>query len=289
MNNLAENPSQAVEVYQGRRPLTITEIKNQVSKLREVLKQVLVDKVDYGVIPGTQKPSLLKPGSEKILAVFRIACMPIATDLSTEDVIRYRVEARGISIETGAYLGSGIGECSSDEEKYKWRKAVCEDEYLETPSDRKREKWAKGKDRSVYKIKQVRTHPADLANTILKMAKKRAQIDMCLSCTAASDVFTQDVEDLPREYLDQQPTEPSKSYSQPQRKSTNLNHNQSSDTISDAQRKRLYAICKVAGITDDQMKDFLMREYGVESSTQIKKQDYEAICEWVQGEPGSNG
>jgi hypothetical protein len=39
-------------------------------------------------------------------------------------------------------------------------------------------------------------NPADVANTILKMAKKRAQIDMTLTATAASDVFEQDLEDL---------------------------------------------------------------------------------------------
>jgi hypothetical protein len=47
---------------------------------------------------------------------------------------------------------------------------------------------------------QIRTEPADLANTILKMAKKRALIDAVLTATAASDIFTQDIEDLPPEY-----------------------------------------------------------------------------------------
>jgi hypothetical protein len=43
---------------------------------------------------------------------------------------------------------------------------------------------------------QVRTEPADLANTILKMASKRAKIAMTLNVTAASDAFTQDAEDV---------------------------------------------------------------------------------------------
>jgi hypothetical protein len=42
----------------------------------------------------------------------------------------------------------------------------------------------------------VRTEPADLANTVLKMACKRAKMAMVLNVTAASDCFTQDLEDL---------------------------------------------------------------------------------------------
>ncbi len=37
---------------------------------------------------------------------------------------------------------------------------------------------------------------ADTYNTVLKMAKKRAFVDASLTATAASDIFTQDVEDM---------------------------------------------------------------------------------------------
>ena len=39
-------------------------------------------------------------------------------------------------------------------------------------------------------------NPADYYNTVLKMAKKRAHVDAMLTATAASDIFTQDLEDL---------------------------------------------------------------------------------------------
>ena len=42
-------------------------------------------------------------------------------------------------------------------------------------------------------------NPADYYNTVLKMAKKRAHVDAILTATAASDCFTQDVEDTQRE------------------------------------------------------------------------------------------
>ncbi len=41
----------------------------------------------------------------------------------------------------------------------------------------------------------MRTNPADQANTILKMAKKRAEVDLCLTALACSDIFTQDMGD----------------------------------------------------------------------------------------------
>jgi hypothetical protein len=40
-------------------------------------------------------------------------------------------------------------------------------------------------------------NPADYYNTVLKMAKKRAHVDAILTATAASDIFTQDIEDMP--------------------------------------------------------------------------------------------
>jgi hypothetical protein len=95
-------------------------------------------------------------------------------------------------------IGAGVGECSSNEEKYRWRNAVCDEEFNETPEDRKRTKWQKGQN-GAYQRKQIRTVPADVANTVLKMAKKRAQIDLTLTGLAASDCFTQDIEDMPEE------------------------------------------------------------------------------------------
>ena len=39
-------------------------------------------------------------------------------------------------------------------------------------------------------------NPADHYNTVLKMAKKRALVDAVLTTTAASDIFTQDLDDI---------------------------------------------------------------------------------------------
>jgi hypothetical protein len=183
-------------VRDERLPLTAKEVKASVQLIQEVMKAVMKPDTHYGKIPGTDKPTLYKAGAEKILSTFKIGVEPIVEDLSTADEARYRVTAKGFSIVTGLAVGSGVGEASSNEEKYKWRKALCDAEYDQTPEDRRRiafKRW----DGKINEVKQVRVNHADVANTILKMAKKRAQIDMTLTVTAASDVFAQDLEDLP--------------------------------------------------------------------------------------------
>lgn len=189
---------QRAETESGR-PLTVDEVVAGVNLIQRVMQNVMKENLHYGKIPGCgSKPALFKPGSEKILTTFRIAVDPEAEDISGPDEIRYRVRCVGRSA-TGRIVGVGVGEASTNEEKYHWRKAVCREEFEATTEDRRRKKWKKPYDGSAYEEAQVRTNPSDLANTILKMAKKRAQIDLTLTATAASDVFEQDIEDLPPE------------------------------------------------------------------------------------------
>lgn len=198
--------------------LTADEVVAGANLIQQVMKKVMKDGTHYGKVPGCgDKPTLLKPGAEKILSTFRIAVNPEVEDLSTADCIKYRVKAVGVS--NGKEVGAGIGVCSSNEEKYKWRKAVG-GEFGETPEDRRRKKWKKSTN-GTYQEEQVRTSPDDLANTILKMAKKRAMVDLCLTATAASDCFAQDLEDLPAEYVDIEAT-PSAHAEMPQRKTAQV-------------------------------------------------------------------
>lgn len=173
--------------------LTAVQIRAQVNLIQEVMNAVMKKDTHYGIIPGCQKPSLWKPGAEKLLVTFRIASEAVVEDLSTPDEARFRVTRRGTHINSGLFVGSGVGECSSNEEKYKWRFAVCDAEWDATPEDRRRLKYK----RDGSTIKQVRTNPADMANTVLKMADKRGYVALALNTTAASDIFTQDIEDLP--------------------------------------------------------------------------------------------
>ena len=174
------------------------EIRARIQLIQQVMKAVMQEGVHYGTIPGTPKPSLWKPGAEVLCTTFRVAPSYRVEDLSDHDSIRYRVTCVGTHQVTLAVLGEGMGECSSNEEKYRWRNAVCDEEFNDASEDRKRVKWQRGKE-GAYQREMIRTEPADLANTILKMACKRAQIAMTINVTAASDIFTQDLEDIPPE------------------------------------------------------------------------------------------
>ena len=188
--------SGALASTQNAGRMAVADIIQHVAVVQEVMKAVMKPDVHYGKIPGTDKPTLYKAGAEVLCMVFRVAPSYEVTDMSTADTVRYRVNCVGTHQTSGIVLGSGLGEASSGEEKYKWRKAVNKEEWDETPANMRRVKHARGKGGTTYKQDQIRTEPADLANTILKMANKRAMMAMVLNVTAASDCFAQDLEDM---------------------------------------------------------------------------------------------
>src|SRR3990167_4234422 len=131
--------------YQESRSLTAADMRSHVNRVQEVMKAVMQGPskenpagVHYGTIPGTPKPTLYKAGAEVLAATFRIAVSYQVEDLSTQDVMRYRITATGTHQTTGIVMGAGMGACSSGEEKYKWRKATSDKEFASMPEDRKR-------------------------------------------------------------------------------------------------------------------------------------------------------
>lgn len=107
------NPTEAVALARMMKAV-VTEIR------REVLKEG----VDYGAIPGTDKPVLLKPGAERLCTAFKL--YPVFSVVSQiEDwergIFFYRYECALIHRETGQCYGRGIGSCNSQEGKYGWR------------------------------------------------------------------------------------------------------------------------------------------------------------------------
>lgn len=90
----------------------------------EVRREVLREGVDYGPIPGTDKPVLMKPGAERLCSAFKL--YPVFSVVSqVEDwergIFFYRYECALIHRETGECYGRGIGSCNSQEGKYGWR------------------------------------------------------------------------------------------------------------------------------------------------------------------------
>ncbi|MDD4984158.1 MAG: hypothetical protein PHQ43_00015 [Dehalococcoidales bacterium] len=209
-----------VTVYENSpAPLTVADVRAQVNLIQEVMRGVMVENEHYGVIPGTgSKPSLLKAGAEKLIMTFRLV-----PDIE-EDVIEldrghreYRVKVRLYNINK-VFLGAGVGACTTMEGKYRFRTGPVEltnnpvpKEYwnLRKENPGKAQELIGGKGFSTKKNDQGQwviaiqgekvehDNPADYYNTCLKMAKKRALVDACLTVTAASDIFTQDIEDMP--------------------------------------------------------------------------------------------
>lgn len=176
--------------------MTVAQLKANRDLMKQAMSELMEPGKHYGKVPGTgSKPTLLKPGAELLCVLFRVNAEPDVEDLSTVDCIRYRVKLKGVHIPTGQVIAWGVGEASTDEEKYKWREAKCREEFAEAPDDRKRWKW-KGDRGPDDGVNQVRTNPADAANTILKMAEKRAKCDLALAFSACSDVFAQDLDNI---------------------------------------------------------------------------------------------
>lgn len=204
MNEVVEMRRESGIVSAETHRFSVVEIRQRVNLVQEVMRGIMKRDTHYGTIPGTPKPTLYKPGAEVLCVTFRVAQEYKIEDLSTADIARFRVTCLGRHQTTGIVLGEGVGECSSGEEKYKWRGAVCTQEFDTTPENMRRLKFFRNGDKKT----QVRTEAADLSNTVLKMACKRAMIAMTLNVTAASDIFTQDIEDLPEELRHDEPSVP---------------------------------------------------------------------------------
>ena len=156
----------------------VADVREQVNQIQYLMQAVLKEGEHYGKIPGTgknAKPTLLQPGAEKIANMFGL--------VPTYDIRRtdYQGGHREIEVtctlanKDGQPVGTGVGTCSTLESKHRYR-------------------WTGYGD---ARHREENPDIADTWNTVLKMAKKRAFVDAVKSTTAASDIFTQDVEDMP--------------------------------------------------------------------------------------------
>jgi hypothetical protein len=208
-------------------------------------REVMDEGKHYGKIPGAgDKPTLLKPGAEMLLSNMGLHAEfedeePPVVDLQGspehggEMLIHYRRRC-SVYKQTGPTeaermcMARASGSCSSREKKYRFRNAsvACPEcgkaavirgkaEYgggfvcfkkkdgcgaKFAIGDRRIADQGEGQERNV--------DLADLENTILKMADKRALVAATLIATGCSDIFTQDVEDAPQEPPDGPYAEP---------------------------------------------------------------------------------
>ena len=142
----------------------MTSFKSTMSKIgqfQKLVRENLQEGKDFGKIPGTSKPTLYKPGAEKILMLMGLQSTYEIID-STRDWKEgfFQYQVRCTLEKGGIVITQGLGCCNSREKKY------------------------------------INQDPFTMDNTILKMAKKRSQVDASLTVASLSAIFTQDMEDI---------------------------------------------------------------------------------------------
>ena len=208
----------------------------KITQFQQLVQSQLKQNHDYGIIPGTPKPTLLKPGAEKILMLMGLRSEFEIVD-STRDFEKgfFQYQVRCKLYRGDILITEGLGASNTKERKY------------------------------------LKQDPFTIDNTVLKIAKKRALIDAVLLVASLSEVFTQDIEDMDLE-----------GNQLPQNEQQRLTPD-SDDTISKAQAKRMYALSN----GDAELCKRIMQKYGYEKSEQVKKIDYNKICEEIEAEVAS--
>jgi predicted RNA-binding Zn-ribbon protein involved in translation (DUF1610 family) len=218
----------ASEAIVARAELSVDEVVAQKDKILDIMKRVMKEGVHYGLIPGVNKPSLFKPGAEAINVALRLS-----PNFESERIFHDDGHLTVISkctlqhITTGLVLATGEGLCTTKESRYAYRKAQracpnCGEPQIKRSKFKPKSGdydgaseddepgwycWKKeggcgmnfsADDTRITSQEEGKVPNADIAdtyNTVLKMANKRSLVAAVLNGTAASDVFTQDVED----------------------------------------------------------------------------------------------
>jgi len=95
---------------------------------KEFVSKVLVKDKDFGEIPGTNKPTLLKPGAEKLSAFFGVRPIFVIQESVNDwtgkdhggEAFFFR-EYKCQGYRNGELVGEGVGSCNSWEKKYRYR------------------------------------------------------------------------------------------------------------------------------------------------------------------------
>jgi hypothetical protein len=252
--------------------LNLESVKSQVNLIQHVLEHVMKENEHYGRIPGCgDKQVLLKAGAEKLCLTFRMA------PEYREEIIdlgnghrEYRIQCRMIHIPTGNFLGAGVGSASTMESKFRYRS-----------------EWVDGKKAKIE-------HPdiADVYNTVFKMAKKRALVDASLTCTAASDIFTQDLEESPPQEspIVAMPKPKSQAVSTPHETTAvppapvadGKTFGDPEKPASEKQKKMIWAVCQKGGIHENDLKAFMFSNWQISTSKDLKNKHVNPILAWVK-------
>lgn len=188
-----------------------------LARTEQIQRSLMRKGVDYDIIPGTNKPALLKPGTELLNTMmgYDVACSAVRT-VTNVGMILYTAHCT-VSDPRSGRTWTASGTANSHEVRYRYRKAerTCpecgEPAVIKGRAEygggwlcyRKKggcgAKWPDGtKEIEEQTAGRVENEdPADLDNTLIKMAEKRAIVAATLIAHNASRLFTQDIADSP--------------------------------------------------------------------------------------------
>lgn len=187
----------------------IDEYKEFLQNYNEFIDSQLSENIDFGKVPGVEKPSLLKPGAEKLEKLFFLTHEKVQVEKIVEPgFIKYTYRTT-IFDKNGNIKATCEGTCNSKETKYRYTNVNAKDANDEQKRNGQQIK-RNGQygEYVVYRVEKKDFY--DVENTIMKMAQKRSYVGAILEATNSSGRFTQDVEDMPNDKLFNNGSESSK-------------------------------------------------------------------------------
>lgn len=135
--------------------MTLAQAVERRNIFKAFIKDVMVEGIDYGKVPGVDKPSLLKPGAEKLATLFGLTIRPhiieqvedwSGADHGHEPFFYYFYR---VGVSSGEFLvAEADGSANSFEKKFRWRWVVESD--LPAGVDKARLKSKSGSIREPY-------------------------------------------------------------------------------------------------------------------------------------------
>lgn len=207
-------------------------LKRGRDRVKVLQESLMIPGEDYGLIPNTPKPTLFKSGAEKLCQFYRLAArleveVTYGDNESTPPLAFSATCYLHLGSLDGPVVATGHGNANGWEKRYiRGGSKACPDcgatALIVGKYGKNAGGWycfpkkgGCGKDFpkndpaivSQTDTKGAVTEAYDLANTLMKMAEKRAFVDATLRATATSGLFTQDVVEDPRDDEDTVVTE----------------------------------------------------------------------------------
>lgn len=223
-------------------PRELASVLAKIGAFQELMRDQLQEGKDYGAIPGAgDRKVLLKPGAEKITVLLglrsRFEIVGKVEDFEA-GFFAYMVRCSLVA-GNGETITEGLGQANTKERKYS------------------------------------RQDPYTLANTVLKMARKRALVDAALTVGSLSDIFTQDLEDadLAAEVRGRQ-----QAGAQYASRAVPL---QGERMATDNQRKAIFAISKKMGVDENFVRNCIKERYDIESTADLTMEQASELIDYL--------